>query len=157
MSFLDEMSTKGIDYRKQLQKQGTEPSEKACSDGYALLDPDIPSDTDGGSVSPTWSDQVREAYLKSCLTGAPRPKPDPSGVKAVTPVPYGSTTPTAGQAFLQPPRCRTVRGDLNPIHLRDVKTPRTGPLGSLTCGTSGNARPTLVIAGRSRMGRIWAG
>ena len=94
MSFLDEMSTKGIEYRKQLQKQGTEPSEKACDDGYVLLDPNIPDDSDGGGTTPKWRDQVREAYIKSCLTGEARPKPDPSGVKAVTPVPHRSTTPT---------------------------------------------------------------
>jgi hypothetical protein len=98
MAFLDQMSTKGIEYRGQLQKQGTEPSEKACSIGFSLLKPDIPSDVDGGGVSQGWRDQVREAYMKSCMTGQPRPKPDPSGVKAVTPVPFGSESPSTSAA-----------------------------------------------------------
>jgi hypothetical protein len=94
MKFLDQMSEKGVEYRGQLQQQGTELSEQACSDGYELLDPDIPYDTDGDTPSQKWKDQVKEAYMKSCLTGALRPKPDPSGVKAVTPVPHGSEPPS---------------------------------------------------------------
>lgn len=93
MTFLDQMSAKGIEYRGQLQKQGTDPSEQACGIGFDLLKPDIPSDQDGGDATPAWRAQVREAYMKSCLTGAARPKPDPSGVKAVTPVPFGSKSP----------------------------------------------------------------
>jgi hypothetical protein len=90
MSFLDEMSSRGIEYRQQLQQQGTQPSEDACDKGWGLLDADPPSDREGGGWTPEWKDQTREAYIKGCLTGAARPKPDPSGVDAVTPVPYGS-------------------------------------------------------------------
>lgn len=92
MTFLDDMSSKGIAYRKDLQKQGTAPSETACGDGYDLLQPAIPFDAPSGA-SPKWQDQVKEAYLKACMTGQPRPKPEPSGIKAVTPVPHGSETP----------------------------------------------------------------
>ncbi|MFC6015759.1 hypothetical protein ACFP2T_06100 [Plantactinospora solaniradicis] len=88
------MSQKGIEYRGELQKQGTPPSEKACGDGYELLDPDLPRDSNGTSTNRKWQDQVRESYMKACMTGALRPKPDPSGVKAVTPVPHGSVTPS---------------------------------------------------------------
>lgn len=96
MKFLDTMSQKGIEYRGQLQKQGTEPSEKACGIGYDLLQADPPADETSEYVSDAWRAQVREAYMKACLTGAPRPKPDPSGVKAVTPVPFTSPSAPTG-------------------------------------------------------------
>jgi hypothetical protein len=89
MKFLDDMSKKGIEYRGQLHQQGTEPSDTACKTGYYLLKADPPAD-DYMGPTPTWLAQVEEAYVKSCMTGAPRPKPDPSGIKAVTPVPVVS-------------------------------------------------------------------
>ncbi|WP_305784973.1 hypothetical protein [Symbioplanes lichenis] len=92
MKFLDDMSAKGITYRQQLQNQGTDPSEDACGKGWVLLKASIPSD-DSGYVSDEWRAQAEEAYVKSCLTGSARPKPDPSGVEAVTPVPFGSEKP----------------------------------------------------------------
>ena len=95
MKFLDEMSTKGIEYRGQLQQQNTQPDEAACKIGWKLLDADIPADQELGHVSPTWAAQSQEAYVKSCMTGQPLPKPDPSGIPARTPVPFqpGAASP----------------------------------------------------------------
>jgi hypothetical protein len=100
MQFLDEMSAKGLEYRSQLQQQGTEPIEEACAKGWTLLQANPPDDTGDDVVSgdsEEWLAQVRESYIKACMTGKPRPKPDPDGVKAVTPVPFttGATTATA--------------------------------------------------------------
>ena len=94
MKFLDEMSTKGIEYRGQLQQQNTPPDEAACKIGWRLLDADVPYDTDEGGVTPEWKAEVQEAYVKSCITGEALPKPDPSGVSARTPVPFSSAAPT---------------------------------------------------------------
>jgi hypothetical protein len=103
MAFLDRMSSSGIKYRGQLQQQGTDPSDKACGIGYDLLKPNIPNDEDG-NISIEWTNQVREAYVKACLTGKPRPKPDPSGIKAVSPVPFSSSeTPAAPGAVTATP------------------------------------------------------
>ncbi|MEU6076047.1 hypothetical protein [Micromonospora sp. NPDC047074] len=33
-----------------------------------------------GDVSVTWQEQVEEAYIKSCMTGELKPKPDVNGV-----------------------------------------------------------------------------
>ncbi len=98
MQFLDEMSAKGIEYRGQLHQQGTEPVEASCSTGWTLLQASVPPDAiaNGGGAYATdeWKAQAKEAYVKACLTGQPRPKPDPEGVKAVTPVPHTSTPPS---------------------------------------------------------------
>lgn len=101
MKFLDDVSQKGIDYRVQLFDQKTEPSKDACKIGYDLLDPDLPPDMgDGMSTTPEWEKQVEEAYIKSCMTGELKPKPDVEGVDAVTgvpitarPVPSASSSP----------------------------------------------------------------
>lgn len=90
MKFLDEMSTKGIEYRGQLQQQHTAPNEAACKIGWALLKADIPQDLDGVGPSSAWQAQSEEAYVKSCMTGEALPKPDPSGISARTPVPFQS-------------------------------------------------------------------
>lgn len=87
MKFLDDMSQKGIDYRTQLFDQRTDPSKEACEIGYDLLDPDIPTDDEVGMTSTAWIERVEEAYVKSCMTGELKPKPDVDGVDAVTPVP----------------------------------------------------------------------
>ncbi len=87
MKFLDDISQKGIDYRTHLYDQQTEPSKEACKIGYDLLDPDLPADTEIGDTSAKWREQVEEAYVKSCMTGELKPKPDVDGVDAVTPVP----------------------------------------------------------------------
>jgi hypothetical protein len=98
MAFLDKVNAEGIKYRQELQRQDTQPSEKACAIGWDLLNPDIPTDVDYGDATPKWRDQVREAYVKGCMTGQERPKPDPSGVQAVTPVPIGSEGPRVPRA-----------------------------------------------------------
>lgn len=90
MAFLDEMSVKGIEYRQQLQAQATVPDEAACTIGWGLLKPAIPLDRWDTSPTPQWIAQVKEAYVKSCMTGEPIPKPDVSGIPARTPVPFGS-------------------------------------------------------------------
>ncbi|WP_157632373.1 hypothetical protein [Salinispora pacifica] len=88
MRHLDEVSAKGIAYRGQLYEQDTEPSREACTIGYDLLKNTPPYDRDGpDSISKAWSDQVKEAYIKSCMTGELKPKPDVDGVDAVTSVP----------------------------------------------------------------------
>lgn len=89
MKHLDYMTEAGITYRRELLRQGTPISEEACDTGHTLLDANVPSDGDG-MASRGWRAQSKEAYMKGCLTGSPRPKPDPSGVDAVTPVPHGS-------------------------------------------------------------------
>jgi hypothetical protein len=94
MKYLDQASQKGVEYRGKLQEQHTEPSRDACLIGFDLLKADPPADTDGGEVSKTWRDQVQESYVKSCMTGELRPKPDPSGIGAVTPVPISSKSPS---------------------------------------------------------------
>ncbi len=96
MKHLDEMTEAGIAYRADLLRQGTPISEQACETGHTLLQADIPWDEDGGAVSTEWRNQSKEAYMKGCLTGEPRPKPEPSGVKAVTPVPHGSAPGESG-------------------------------------------------------------
>lgn len=95
--FLDKATADGITYRGQLQKQGSKVSDPACRIGYDLRDygPDEipPAPQDQGFSQKqynTWLAQIEEAYVKGCLTGRPRPKPEPSGVNAVTPVPIGS-------------------------------------------------------------------
>ncbi|WP_148307889.1 hypothetical protein [Actinoplanes friuliensis] len=97
--FLDTVTNDGITYRGQLQKQGSQISEQGCLLGYDLRDygeGEIPSAPDDSGLSSekrkTWLGQVKESYVKGCLTGLPRPKPEPSGVKAVTPVPHGSVS-----------------------------------------------------------------
>ncbi|MEV0733979.1 hypothetical protein [Polymorphospora sp. NPDC050346] len=92
MAFLDEIAQKGIDYRIKLYEQDTEPAVEACKIGFDLLDPDLPHDYDTG-VSPEWRAQVEEAYVKSCMTGELKPKPDVDGIDAVTAVPV--TAPPA--------------------------------------------------------------
>lgn len=87
MKFLDSISQKGIDYRAQLYDQHTEPSKDACKIGYDLLDPELPADSEVGDTTVKWREQVEEAYIKSCMTGELKPKPDVDGVDAVTPVP----------------------------------------------------------------------
>lgn len=90
MKHLDYVAAKGVAYRGQLHKQGTQPSEESCTTGWNLLQDAPPLDGDFGGVSPKWKGQVAEAFVKSCMTGQPRPKPDPSGVGAVTAVPFSS-------------------------------------------------------------------
>jgi cytochrome c5 len=102
MQFLDEVTQEGVDYRAALLKQGTEVSEAACRTGWTLLQPDIPYDGDAGDVSKEWKAQVEEAYMKGCLTGKPRPRPEPSGVDAVTPVPHGSAPGESGAPSTSP-------------------------------------------------------
>jgi hypothetical protein len=93
MKFLDEISQKGIDYRGELHKQKTTPSKDACKIGYDLLAPaGVPHDVPGGT-SEKWRGQVEEAYIKGCMTGELKPKPDVDGVGAVTAVPV--TAPPA--------------------------------------------------------------
>ncbi|MFI2667580.1 hypothetical protein [Micromonospora carbonacea] len=87
MKYLDGISQHGIDYRVQLFDQKTEPSKEACEIGYDLLKPNPPADDELGTATDTWRDQVKEAYIKSCMTGELKPKPDVDGVDAVTPVP----------------------------------------------------------------------
>ena len=88
MKFLDDVSQKGIDYRAQLFDQKTAPSKEACKIGYDLLDPALPPDlVNGIGTSPEWEKQVEEAYIKSCMTGELKPKPDVEGIDAVTAVP----------------------------------------------------------------------
>jgi hypothetical protein len=91
MKFLDDMSAKGIEYRTQLQTQRTPPDEAACAIGWRLLDADVPYDQAMAVSSNEWQAEVKEAYIKSCMTGESLPKPDPSGIKARTPVPITST------------------------------------------------------------------
>lgn len=95
MKFLDDMSARGIEYRTQLQAQNTPPDEAACAIGWRLLDADVPYDEDGGVRSNEWNAEVKEAYIKSCMTGESLPKPDPSGIKARTPVPITSSAASA--------------------------------------------------------------
>jgi len=90
-AFLDKMSAEGIKYRGSLQKQDTEPSRKACEQGWHLLDPDIPTNEYSQSSS-EWLAQLEEAYVKSCMTGETIPKPDPSGINARTAVPFPSVS-----------------------------------------------------------------
>ncbi len=92
LRFLDRVNAQGIQYRMDLQRQDTQPSKDACEIGWNLLDVDIPSDGDG-NYNEAWEKQVKEAYMKGCLTGQERPRPDVSGVDAVTPVPIGSEGP----------------------------------------------------------------
>ncbi|WP_146228116.1 hypothetical protein [Micromonospora sp. S4605] len=87
MKYLDEIAQKGIDYRAKLYEQKTEPSTEACKIGFDLLKANPPQDQDGGGTSSKWKEQVEEAYIKSCVTGELKPKPDVEGVDAVTPVP----------------------------------------------------------------------
>ncbi len=94
MAFLDKMTEAGITYRTDLLRQGTPISEEACRTGYELLDPDRPYDQTGRFQSEQWKAQIEEAFIKGCVTGRARPKPEPSGVNAVTPVPHGSGTPS---------------------------------------------------------------
>ncbi|MFV2100007.1 hypothetical protein [Micromonospora sp. LOL_024] len=100
MTYLDEVSQQGIDYRTKLQEQNTEPSKEACSIGFDLLQAKPPYDRDGGHVTETWREQVKESYIKSCMTGELRPKPDPSGVDAVTPVPITPQQPPVSPSSL---------------------------------------------------------
>lgn len=95
MKHLDEMAARGIEYRGQLQQQNTPISEEACGIGYDLLKNTPPEDQEAGGTSPKWREQVREAYMKACLSGQAAPKPDPSGIGAVSPSPYGSAVPSA--------------------------------------------------------------
>lgn len=90
MKHLDDVTNKGLAYRTQLQKQGTDPTKKACEIGWTLLQDDPPDDGVAGIQTEQWTAQVREAYVKACMTGGHRPKPDPSGIDAVTPVPFTS-------------------------------------------------------------------
>lgn len=94
MKFLDKMSAEGLKYRSQLQEQNTNPDAAACEIGWNLLSANIPSDITGAGPSSTWQAQVKEAYVKSCMTGETIPKPDPSGINARTPVPF-SHSPAA--------------------------------------------------------------
>lgn len=100
MAYLDKMTNAGIAYRVDLLRQGTPVSEQACSIGYGLLNPDPPPDMEDGTLTDVWRKQVREAYMKGCLTGQPRPKPEPSGVDAVSPVP--NTTPPSAPSPTSP-------------------------------------------------------
>jgi len=95
MAFLDEVSKRGIEYRENLRAQKTAPSAAACEIGWKLLDAKVPNDTGDPVAGPTreWEAQAKEGYVKSCMTGEMKPKPDPSGVKAVTPVPIPSVAP----------------------------------------------------------------
>lgn len=92
--FLDKMTVAGVAYRQDLLKQGTPVSEGACAIGWDLLNVDIPADGDGAYGNETWNAQPREAYIKGCMTGQPRPKPEPSGVHAVTAVPNSPASPS---------------------------------------------------------------
>lgn len=88
MKHLDQVSQRGIDYRDQLRAQDTDPSREACAIGYDLLQDAPPADQDGMvSTTDKWREQVKEAYVKSCMTGELKPKPDVDGVNAVTAVP----------------------------------------------------------------------
>lgn len=93
--FLDRVSADGVTYRQQLLKQHTPPSVAACRIGFDLRDYAIPRDLDGVSTSDVYADQVEEAFIRSCATGEPRPKPEPAGTKGISPVPHQSPTPTA--------------------------------------------------------------
>ncbi len=95
MAFLDDMSARGVEYRTQLHAQKTPPDEAACAIGWRLLDATVPYDQGGGSWSNEWRAEVEEAYIKSCMTGELLPKPDPSGIKARTPVPITSAEAAA--------------------------------------------------------------
>lgn len=91
MAFLDKMTQAGIEYRTDLLDQGTAISEEACRTGYNLLDPDKPYDDTPRFQTDKWKDQIEEAYIKGCLTGQARPKPEPSWSDVVPVVPHGST------------------------------------------------------------------
>jgi hypothetical protein len=99
MNYLDTMTRDGLTYRTQLQKQGTQPSDAACTIGWNLLQAQPPDDTGSGTPSDTWLAQVKEAYVKACISGEARPKPEPSGINAVTPVPF----PTDIRGSVLPP------------------------------------------------------
>ncbi len=92
--FLDKVSADGVTYRGQLQKQKTEPSKEACKIGFDLHDYDMPNDYDVATTSQELKAQVEEAFVRSCMTGEPRPKPEPQGVDGVRPVPHGSESPS---------------------------------------------------------------
>ncbi|BCJ67975.1 hypothetical protein GCM10009779_57560 [Polymorphospora rubra] len=59
----------------------------------------MPADTDGTAPSQAWRAQVEEAYVKSCMTGELKPRPDVDGIDAVTAVPVAppstATAPTS--------------------------------------------------------------
>lgn len=94
MDYLTRATNLGISYRAELHRQGTQPNKPACQLGWDNREThlNVPNDTWGGASSP-WVEQVEEAYLKGCMTGAPRPLPEPRGPDAVTPVPHGSEKP----------------------------------------------------------------
>ncbi len=92
--FLDRVSTDGVTYRGQLQKQKTDPSKDACKIGFDLHEYDMPNDLDSFSTSQELKDQIEEAFVRSCMTGETRPKPEPDGVDGVSPVPHGSESPS---------------------------------------------------------------
>ncbi|MFG1892169.1 hypothetical protein ACGFIR_30420 [Micromonospora sp. NPDC049051] len=100
MQYLDKVSQQGIDYRVKLYEQKTAPSKDACAIGYELLDQSPPRDGDLAS-SAKWLDRVEEAYIKSCMTGELKPKPDVDGVDAVTAVPV-TAPPAAPSASASP-------------------------------------------------------
>lgn len=87
MKYLDSMAERGVAYRDKLYEQHTEPSKDACKIGYDLVGELPPSDSDAG-ISDEWRAQVEEAFMKSCMTGELKPRPDVSGVDAVTPMPH---------------------------------------------------------------------
>lgn len=95
MAHLDLTAQRGLDYRAKLVKQGTQPSREACTTGYDLVDDNVPDDVEAGGESDTWRKQVAEAFIKSCMTGQPRPKPEPSGVDAVSAVPVTPLAPVS--------------------------------------------------------------
>jgi hypothetical protein len=90
MQYLDDTAKRGVSYRARLQEQGTQPSKEACKLGYEQIK-ELPPQDEVGHISEVWRKQVEEAFVKSCMTGELMPKPDPSGVDAVTPSPHPSS------------------------------------------------------------------
>lgn len=93
MKHLDLTAQRGLDYRAKLLKQGTQPSKSACATGWGFVQDNPPNDGDGGGETEEWHTQIAEAFIKSCMTGEPRPRPEPSGVDAVTAVPGAPASP----------------------------------------------------------------
>ena len=96
IEFLKKTANRGVEVHRLIKSQGATPDRKRCEGAFEALNDGIPSD--GGMwASRVWVDQVRMAFVESCVSGLPKPiagsgSPSPE-VTATT----GSPTPTASE------------------------------------------------------------
>lgn len=94
MTYLRKVANRGVETHNLLAAQGARIDAKRCSAAYdGLEDDDVPDDIAGGGESVEWSNQVRQFFVDSCVTGLPKPVPGQTTppAKTTTPAPASSS------------------------------------------------------------------